>query len=187
MDIARYCGLQGKDCLTLVASSKGFWGVGSNCVTAITHKAKGFPQGLASSVALSELMVSVLLHKLEATCRVETICYVDDIHIVTTERSQLQRAIIILKQDATDLMLELSPERSLLWGSCMTGLQEAPSEEAFPVTMCLSSMGYEWDLGLSGPDARPERKKTTKRLEKLICRLNDCRISLPRWESKPVP
>ena len=174
MDIARYCGLEQKDCETLVApiiSSKGCWRLGANGVTPLTRKGRGLPQGLSTSVALAELTVSTLLWKLEKTTLVESIGYMDDIHIATHCREQMVKAIWVLRQFVCDLCLTLAQGKTVLWGTERVGLQELSRDTGFPIATHLASMGYEWDFRLPGQEEGPKREKLSSRLDTLMLRL----------------
>ena len=73
-DVAVYLGLRECDAKALIApfaSSRGAWCLGFNAVVPMRQRSRGLPQGLSTSVALAELVVSVYLWKVHKIALVE--------------------------------------------------------------------------------------------------------------------
>ena len=117
-DVAWYLGLRECDAKALIApfeASKGAWRLGFNAVVPLRQRSRGLPQGLSTSVALAELVVSVYLWKVRKIALVETVGYIDDLHVLASSASELRKALALLLAFSSDLGLPRSEK--LLFGA----------------------------------------------------------------------
>ena len=154
-----------------ICKSKGVWRLGSNAVVPWVRHQRGLPQGLATSVAMAEVAVSILIHRLVRLVDCETICFVDDIHIVVDQIPKLEAAFAIVAQYTQDFSVLLSPQKTAIWGSELTECQEASERLGLVCQKTADSMGAEWDLGHKGADARPGYAKERMRFQNAKDRL----------------
>ena len=97
-------------------SARSFWRVPRDTAAAPTRHQRGLAQGLASSVLLSEFFVSIFLRRLQRCVNIGSVCYVDDVSVVATNRSALESALDLLGKFALDFKLVSSGGKTELWG-----------------------------------------------------------------------
>ena len=161
--------------------TRGMWRLYANAVVPVVKHERGLPQGMASSVILAEICLAPLIWKLHRCCRVDTICYVDDLTMVTDTSSMLKKVIGILLRYVADLSLVISKEKSGLWGSNMIELESIACEQGFTVTKTLEAMGMTWVLH---SDGEATYSKERKRIKVAGEGLGDCDISLHTFLQK---
>ena len=131
IEAARILGLSQEDAAGLAKPFDlgcGFWRLPNNAVSPPSHHSRGLPQGLASSVLLSEVFLSVFLRKLHRCCDIDSVCYVDDLTLVATKRAELEKALVLLGEFARDFCLVTSPEKTRLWRSEIEQLTQIAAE-----------------------------------------------------------
>ena len=72
------------------------------------------------------------------------VAYVDDIHILLSNSASLRRILGILLEYSSDFRIDLSREKSALWGREKSGLQEVSRECGIPWSASLHTLGAEW-------------------------------------------
>ena len=133
------------------------------CHTTSTFFARnrGLPQGLSTSVALAEICVAVLLHRLHVLVNIESICYVDDINLIARSPEDLCKAIDVVLEYVHDMNLSLSNPKSSLWGTDKTGLQRIAERYDIPVKDVIDTLGMQWG---TQPGSQPNYEKELARV-----------------------
>ena len=75
---------------------RGCWRMPGDAVVPFRQHERGLPQGVATSVVLSELCVAMYLWRLNCILKVRTICYVDDVSVTATSRQDIEAAFDLL-------------------------------------------------------------------------------------------
>ena len=138
---------------------------------------RGLPQGLASSVILSELFLSVLLRRLHACVDIDSVCYMDDLTLVADTQEKLVDAMRILWDFSFDFSLDISGDKSFLWGSRPDRLQVIAAQWGIGVRDSLCALGMEWAIS---KHVTPEYAKERSRMREVEERLERaCHIPSP--------
>ena len=171
LQAVRFMGLHDDCCRQLsciTACCRGSWRMPGNTATPSFRRTKGLPQGMASSVALAEICVSVLLWRIHHSVRLQMIAYVDDLNFISRSRDDLCRVLQLVHEFAEDFHLVLSRTKTKLWGTRATELQEVATEWGLEVTTCLESLGVQWGLS---PSSRPNYTKEKARIHEAAERM----------------
>ena len=147
----------------------GFWRLPNNTTAPPANHPRGLPQGLASSVLLSEVFLSIFLRRLHRCVDIDSVCYVDDITLVATSKDQLLKALDLLTQFASDFCLVISQEKTRIWGSNRAQLRDLARDTGFAYTETLEALGAEWALH---EGAEPQYRKEHARVEECKARLD---------------
>ena len=150
--------------------SLGVWRLPYNTVCPWESRERGLPQGLASSVALSELFLCVLLRRLHACVKLQSVTYVDDVNIITDSAADLERAMNLIWQFCFDFFLTISSDKTCLWGTHDNELRHMADTWGVQHRTTVEIMGAEWGLK---PSSSPDYKKEH-------ARINECRERLRR-------
>ena len=173
VEAAKILGLAEQDAKELMLpfdNGCGFWKLPNNATAPPAHHPRGLPQGLASSVLLSEVFLSVFLRRLHRCVDIDSVCYV-------TQKDQLLKALDLLIQFASDFCLVVSQEKTCTWGSERAQLREIARETGFAYTEMLEALGAEWALH---DVVEPQYKKEHARVE-------ECKARLERLAHLPSP
>ena len=149
VEAAKILGLADQDAEELMLPFEngcGFWRLPHNTTAPPARHPRGLPQGLASSVLLNEVFLSVFLRRLHRCVDIDSVCYVDDITLVATRKNQLLLALELLTQFANDFCLVVSQEKTQIWGSDRTQLREIARDTGLAYTETLEALGAEWAL-----------------------------------------
>ena len=155
---------------------KGCWRMPANAVVPFRQHERGLPQGVATSVILSELCVAMFLWRLHAIVRVETICYVDDLSVMATNRDDIEKAFDLLVAFTQHLHLALAETKTKFWGTYPTQLMQVAAGRGVAHTDVLSALGLEWGL----------RAGVSTLHVKEMTRINHCRERLKRLAHLPA-
>ena len=109
---------------------------------------RGVPQGLSGSVALSEIFLSLLMRALRRTGS-EVFSFVDDIHIVSQQPCRLRRALDVVEKFTWDFALDLSGDKTTIWGSDSKVCEEIAAAHNMTMSDSIHTMGAEWVLKAS--------------------------------------
>ena len=93
----------------------GYWRLPMNAVCPPFRLGRGIPQGLSASVLLGEVFICALVWKLH-WAGVVTIAYVDDIHLLATQRHVFLRGLQLLEEFVQAFALHLNVLKSALLG-----------------------------------------------------------------------
>ena len=157
--------------LSLVApivGSRKMWRLPFQASSPPMASSRGLPQGLCSSVLLSELFLSTLIRRLNHVEGLETIGYVDDISIVTTSEQSLRVAFRLVREFETDFEVSISREKCALWGSEDRSLGALSLEWAIPMTDAIHALGMEWPLKGTRPDFKKENDRLAKAKQRMV-------------------
>ena len=141
---ARLMGLSDSCCADLLfpfQASTGFWRLPNNAIAPPVRRTGGVPQGLASSVALSEILLSVLLRRLHRCVDADSVCYIDDLNLMTRSKADLAKVMTIIWQFVQDVGLCLSLEKTKTWGTRTRELNEVAQSWGAAATD-IGSAGY---------------------------------------------
>ena len=116
-----------------MCSAGGFYQLPFNHVCPILRKERGLAQGLSVSVRLAEIFVGLLVWKLSHVAQLETMCYIDDVNVITEAEEAMHRALEIIHDFEATFPLKISDAKSYLWGSVLQGL--ARLAEAWNLTL----------------------------------------------------
>ena len=154
------------------------WRLPHNSTAPFVSPKRGLPQGLPTSVAGAELMVSLLLRRLEGCCTCEPFSYMDDIHVLAYTVSQMHRVIRIIREFVADLGLEMSSLKTYIWSSSAVLAQQIARNYGFTWMTEFESLGLAWAVG--GGRSFPLGSRESKRLAVI-------RERLARISHLPVP
>ena len=156
--------------------AKGCWRMPSDSVVPFRRHERGLPQGVATSVALSELFVAMYLWRLTSIVRVKTICYVDDLSVIASSRRDIALAFDLLKEFTKHFNLSLAATKTKFWGTYPTQVRELALSKGAQQTDILDALGLQWPLhaGVKAP------------FPKEILRLAKCRERLKRLAHLPA-
>ena len=168
----------------ITACCKGAWRMPGNVAVPSFRRGKGLPQGMATSVAMAEVCVSVLLWRIQHAAAIQMVAYVDDLNFIASCREDLRRVLALVEEFTIDFHLVLSRQKTCLWGTCMTGLQEMGREWGLTVATCLECLGAEWGLL---PSSKPGYAKEMARLKEASERMRRlAHLPLPLIEKAKV-
>ena len=125
--VAHVAGMSEENVRTLLApilSAKYIWRMPFSSVVPAITIGRGLPQGLSTSVTLAELFLGALVWKVSYSGEVEVVSYLDDITFLTSTKEELRRAIEITCQFQEIFQVQVSIEKSKLWGSNQRQLVE---------------------------------------------------------------
>ena len=159
-----------------VSVAKGCWRMPNNVAVPFRHHERGMPQGLATSVVLSELCIAAFLWRLHNILSVQTICYVDDLTVIANSAQDLSRAYDLLVQFTQDLSLSLAAAKTRFWGSFPTPLIQLARQKGVEHTDVVSALGLQWSL----------RTGVRNDYTKEMARINSCRERLRRLAHLPA-
>ena len=179
---AETCKLMGMDSRDIrrfmrpLVESRGVWRLPRNALCPWSVSDRGLPQGLSISVALSEVFLSILLYRVHTIVPSASICYVDDLNFVTKTREDLLRVMSLLWQFVQDFALQLSLQKTQVWGSDSTSIACIAEEWGVKAGDSLDALGVTWGLL---PSAKPLYHKEKQRV-------NDCMERLTRLLHLPA-
>ena len=159
-----------------VSVSKGCWRMPNNVAVPFRNHERGMPQGLATSVVLSELCIAAFLWRLHNILCVQTICYVDDLTVIPKCSRDLSRAYDLLVQFAAGFSLSLAAAKTRFSGSYPTQLLALARQKGVEHTDVVSALGLQWTLraGVSNPHTKE------------MARISSCRERLRRLAHLPA-
>ena len=159
-----------------LAFAKGCWRLPQDSVSPFRMHSRGLPQGMATSVILSELCVAAFLWRLHAIVNVKTICYVDDLNVIASSRDTMMRAYELLESFTQDLSLSLAHSKTKFWGTYPTMLKQEATRKGVAQVDVLCALGLEWPLTAT---VKPDYKKE-------MMRISHCRERLKRLAHLPA-
>ena len=146
----------------------GCWQMPRNHVSPTFTPQRGLPQGVSSSVTLSELCLSMLLWKIHLAAQVQCVCFVDDLNILARSEDQLTRAMQMLWQYVDSLKLTLSALKSHVWGTHTERLRQLAVLWNVEYRSKLATLGTEWALKRhSAPSCDKELGRVREAKERL--------------------
>ena len=107
---------------------RGFWRLPHNAVSPMETHSRGLPQGVSTSVALAEIMVSVLLRKILRVAVIDIVSYVDDVNVLANSEAVLAYVWGLVVSFAKDFRLDLALQKCHLWGTHPTRLSQLAEE-----------------------------------------------------------
>ena len=110
--IAILLGLQPEsaaDALRPIYESVGVWRLPRNTLCPWLATERGLPQGLSISVVMSELFLSVLIRKVQATSPSVSVCYVDDLNFTSPTKQGLILTMTTVWRFVEDFLSWLIP------------------------------------------------------------------------------
>ena len=134
------------DLLCPLVFSKGVWRLPHNAWPRTFTNSRGLPQGMASSVLMSELAIAPLLWKIwhHFGERITTIAYVDDLNFLGSEVSSVERVVDVLREFFEHFKLSLSDLKSKVWSSREGQLPRMKRVTGFGTTKVLDALGGQW-------------------------------------------
>ena len=157
--VSLYRGLAPANPLSLllpIQCATAFWRLPFNALALECFNSRGLPQGMASSVLLSELAISVLV-----------LAYVDDLNFASESEADMVRTIQLLREFEADFRLSLSEAKTHVWASTKTQRQILERDTGFQGTDALEALGAQWAIM---PTAKPTYPKEHARLGECIRR-----------------
>ena len=139
--------------------ARGCWRLPKDSVSPFRSHQRGLPQGLASSVVLSELIVALFLWRTHNIVSITTICYVDDLTVVAESRQNLEKAYDLLIDFTRHLSISLAATKTKLWGSYPTQLEEIANRRGIQHTHVLCALGLQWPLRFGVSPTYPKELK----------------------------
>ena len=178
---AVYMGLAPANALSLLVPSMcsvGVWRLPYNAVPMPFRNTRGLPQGMATSVLLSELAIAPLLWRVGSCWPMVSIyAYVDDLNFASASRDQLLVTVRFLRQFEEDFALSLSEAKMRVWSSNPREKHVIEAATGFQHTNVLDALGGQWALNRSASPTHPREKE----------RLLECRRRLARARTLPSP
>ena len=172
--IANRMGLHWDDALSIVTpiqQSKGFWRLPNQEVCPPTRRQRGLPQGLAGSVLMAEIMLAVLIYRLNSINGLEAYAYIDDIHMLTLQKDQFKKGLDIIRKFTWDFALELAALKSKVWGFHRSQAREIAEQYGFAYTEVVTTMGASWPTSRKSCNNSPPFPKEKSRIEEAQQRL----------------
>ena len=126
---------------------------------------RGLPQGMAGSVMLAELSIAPLLWRCQSVLTSaphSIVAYVDDLHFFTADSSTLNRILELLFEFQSDFRLDLSRQKSAIWGNDHAALRRVAEHYGIPHRMSIEALGADWPVDSR---AKPSYTKEVKRIE----------------------
>ena len=109
---------------------------------------------------------------------IDSVCYVDDLTLVADTQEKLVDAMRILWDFSVDFSLDISGDKSFLWGSCPDRLHTIAAQWGIGVRESLCALGMEWAISKHAkPDYKKERARTREEVEERLERA--CHIPSP--------
>ena len=155
-----------------IVLSKGAWRLPHNTVCPWTHSSRGLPQGLSASVLLAELFVSLLVRRVLICVPSSLITYVDDVNVITHSREHLEAALRIIWEFCHDFSVNLSLDKTYVWGSDFDGLAQIASRWGVSHKTVIEILGVQWATSLHDEPA----------YEKELNRIHECKERLRRLQ-----
>ena len=187
MGAAKYMGLAESNCeeiSSIIDNCKGSWRLPGNVATPTFSRERGLPQGMASSVAMAELCVAIILWRIQRAVATAVVAYVDDLNFIAQSRRDLVRILELVEEFTVDFGLVIARHKTFLWGTNIPALKELGEEWNLSVTTTLTSLGVEWGLC---PSERPSYSKEKKRLHEAAERMRRiAHLSLPILEKAKI-
>ena len=147
-EVLWYMGLKRSACEKIVEpleKAVGLWRLPFSASASPQPRSRGLPQGMSSSVLLSEAFLSAMLWKLTKTLRMEVIGYVDDLTLLTSCPLQYRAMMRQVKRFSDVFALVVNAGKTCVWGTDKRFLQEIASEEGFVVASDVQGLGAEWN------------------------------------------
>ena len=178
--VARLMGMSEELITSLVRPllhSLGVWRLPNNAICPWECRERGLPQGLASSVALSELFLAVLIRRLHGCVPIDSITYVDDVNVIAHSAECLEKALGIIWQFCADFFLTLSLDKTSLWGTDDDTLRDMAHRWGIQHKTTITILGTDWGL-------KPSESLTH---EKEMARIAECKNRLKRLQHLSAP
>ena len=151
-----------------LTSARGAWRVPHNTPVPLRKPSRGMPQGLASSVVLAELFLSLVLWKISYLPTSTMVSYVDDLNIACHDAHTLCLVIMILKQFAADFCVVISSDKTVVWGTDEVELRRIAEAHDLSYADIAPALGMEWS---TSAQAQPTYSEEIGRIEELKQRL----------------
>ena len=135
---------------------------------------RGLPQGMASSVLMSELSLVPLMCFL--TLRfgdaIQPISYVDDVNVVCSSVPCLAGVSSVVREFSEDFRLKLSELKTKVWSSKPHQHEKLRQDTGFDTTKVLHALGADWLVCRGG---NPQFHKEQARIQECERRLQRIR------------
>ena len=151
-----------------IQQARGYWRLPRQECSPPFSNERGLPQGLAGSVAMAEILLSLLIYKLASISGIDVFAYIDDIHLTASCIGTFKRGLDVVRQYAWDFALELATSKSCVWGTNAEGLAEITRQYGFERADAITTMGAYWHLAKHGG---PQYQKELQRLGEARSRL----------------
>ena len=179
---AVYAGLtpsDAHDLLTPLIATRHVYRLPDNTVCPFVSKERGLAQGLSSSVLLAELFVALVVWRIDKSVRAEAICYIDDLNFVTQGSAEMDIVLSILRDFESTFFLNISDEKSYLWGNQVEALAYLSDKWGIPLRDHVSCLGADWPTIPSSVPAYSKEEGRRKEAVKRLIRLSHLPASLP--------
>ena len=134
---------------------------------------RGLPQGMSTSVLLSELAVAPFLWRFSRVLEgISVFACVDDLNLVACSREEAIRACQLLREFEQDFSLRLSSTKTKVWTSDPRQADRFAQDTGFQTTDTLDALGGQWPLRKG---SKPTCPKESDRLCKCVARLERAR------------
>ena len=154
-----------------IVAATGLWSLPLAAAPLPYCNNRGLPQGMSTSVLLSELAISPLLWRVARILpQVSVLAYVDDLNMIACSREELLRVIGLLWDFERDFKLELAIAKTKVWVTDRAQEDELRRNTGFETTSNLNALGGQW----------PIRQGTNPEYPKEVGRLDQCRARLER-------
>ena len=180
LEAARFMGLADENRRQIgdvLKGCRGIWRMPNNTASPPFIRSRGLPQGLATSVSLAEVSISIFLWRLHRLVDLESVAYVEDLNLIAKTREELERALVLGLQFIDDFHLVLSRQKTYLWGTNHAELLEVGRACNLEVSSVVATLGMEWS---TVPSVLPSNKQETLRIQDAVERLR-------RLSHLPVP
>ena len=144
----------------------GYWRLPQHATCPPFRLGRGIPQGLSASVLLGEIFLCALIWKAH-WAGATIIGYVDDLHLLSTDRQVFIRTLQILDEFLEVFALQLNMGKSSLWGTDKQDLDRLSAHLGIPHASVLSSLGLTFPLTQDPLDSSADLDKLTPLFDKL--------------------
>ena len=139
-----------------------------------THQ-RGLSQGLAGSVMMAEIHLSLIVYRLAQIQHVDVFAYIDDIHIVSPRIESLKKGLDLIRTFSWDFGLELAAEKSKVWGHDVKKAKDSAEQYGFAYSDVVTAMGADWPLRKSSQPVFGKEQQLIKETIVQLSRLQHVR------------
>ena len=182
--VAQFMGLSG-DVLSFLTKpldlSSYAWKLPFNARPIEEQHGRGLPQGMAGSVMLAELSIAPLLWRCQSvlvSTPHSTVAYVDDIHFFATDSATLNRILELLFEFQSDFRLNLSKQKSAIWGNEHDALRRIADHYGIPLQKSIEALGAEWPVDSRMKPTYAKETQGIEEAERRILRIKHLPVDL---------
>ena len=160
---------------------------------------RGVSQGMSASIVFSEVVMAALVRKLHLVIPCDTVCYIDDLHVITTSLAFLDKAMNVISQFTHVFHLVLASAKSGLWGSKPTHLVDLSNRTGIPIVTSITALGGQWQVARSPVPTFDMDRERVRLVEERLMRVPHlpahpsvraqatCVACLPKIDYLPAP